>query len=289
MANLLSNLFGKKKTETNPDKTSSVPPYPSSMIHPDAEEDSAYTKAIFTYYQQFRESAGNTIEPDAEMEAYYRDKVADTAKRTVFGNRYSNMEGILKALSEKIPNTALSRTDYLDMLLMFYISVFSRALIMDPFQTRESLVHRYPDLPEDLVSDCTAESLAYLCCSNERISDQILGRLSLKTMIEENSSENAGNEERFLNDPKYGLVPEKPVFLNGFGPHHVYLDALCTPEGIPLKNDRRGSMVVSGISGPVDVYDLFLPDGKKYMTIYLCLYGRKNAMRAPEGLCFVKS
>ena len=188
--------------------------------------------------------------------------------------------------SEKIPDSGLSRMDHLNKVYMFYISVFSRTLVMDPFEIRDSMIHRFADIPKDLVTDCTAESLAYLSLSNEKLAEQILGRLALKEMIEENAAKNTEIEMKYLDDPQYGLKPEKPVFINGFGPHHIYLDALCTTDGVELKNDRRGSTIVRGINGPVDIYDLFLPNGKKYMTIYLCLYGSKNSVTAPRGLCF---
>ena len=281
MAGFLSKLFGKEnKTNTG------VPPYPPSISEANSEENKAYRKAIEASLEELDTLMSRSVEADAEMEVFYQNHVTNQCKEMIFSNSYDNMARILNALSGKIPNRESSRTDHLNYVLGFYISVFSRTLVMDPFEIRDSMVHRFRDLPKDLVVDCTAESLAYISLTNEKLAEKILGRFFLRDMIEQNAEKNTEIETKYLNDPQYGLKPEKPVFINGFGPHHIYLDALCTPDGVELKNDRRGSMQVSGIEGPVDVYDLFLPNGKKYMTIYLCLYGSKNSVIAPRGLCF---
>ena len=256
------------------------------MLEAGSAENKAYRKAIETYLEELHASMDRSVEADAEMEAFYQNHVTNQCREMVFSDSYDNMARILNVLSEKIPNRGFSRTDHLNYVLGFHISVFSRTLVMDPFEIRDSMVHRFQDLPKDLVVDCTAESLAYISLTNEKLTEKILGRFFLRDMIEKNAEKNTEIETKYLKDRLYGLKPEKPVFINGFGPHHIYLDALCTPDGVELKNDRRGSMQVSGIEGPVDIYDLFLPNGKKYMTIYLCLYGSKNSVTAPRGLCF---
>ena len=285
MSGFLSRLFGKGKN-TNTAATTDVPPYPSSMLQPKQEKDTAFGNAINAYVEKFSNSAEPDAGSDPEMKELYENTLTPQSRIMIFSNSYANMARVLNALSEKIPNDGLSRRDYLNKLQMFHISVFSRALIMEPAQLRESMVHRFSEMSEELAADCTAMSLAFLCLQNERIAGQILGRLELNSMVEEHAVKDTGIETKYQNDPQYGLVPGKPVFINGFGPHHIYLDALCTPDGTELKNDRRGSMAVDGINGMVDIYDLFLPNGKKYKTIYLCLYGQHNSMTAPRGLCF---
>jgi len=260
MVNFLSKLFGKRNKasglEQDKKKISDVPPYPSSMMHPDQPEDAVFQKKIFDYYEKYKDSTNFDAESDAEMKAFYQEKVAKSGLAMVMINykNYSSMAQLLTTLSEKFPLSPGSRMDQFHKLDMFYISVFSRALMMDPTQITESMVHRYSELPKDLVIDCTAESLAFACAVNDKIAVQILGRLELKKMTKDNAVKNTDIETKYQDDPKYGLVPEKPVFINGFGPHHIYLDALCTPDGKELKNERRGSMQVKGINGPVDEY-----------------------------------
>ena len=252
----------------------------------DPAKDTVFRKTIESYLEKFDASADFSAESDAVMKDFYQNNVTDQSKKMLFSDNYADMARILSVLSEKIPDAGLSRMDHLQKVYMFFVSVFSRTLVMDPFEIRESMVHRFAYMPEDLVVDCTAASLAFICLSSEKISDHILGRLALMELTEENAIKNKSLESKYLDDPQYGLVPDKPVFINGFGPHHIYLDALCTADGIELKNHRRGSMQVEGIDGPVDVYDLYLPSGKKYKTIYLCLYGNSNSTAAPLGLAF---
>lgn len=89
--------------------------------------------------------------------------------------------------------------------------------------------------------------------------------------------------DRFSNDPDYGLVPEKPVYVEGFPGNRAYLDRLCTTDGKKITYERRGSTIVQGISGPVDLYTTYLPDGSAYQIICICLYGTKTSSTAPEG------
>ena len=51
-------------------------------------------------------------------------------------------------------------------------------------------------------------------------------------------------EKLYQNAPDYGLVPEKPIFVNGFMGSHMYLSMLKTDQGELLRNERRGSMRV---------------------------------------------
>lgn len=100
----------------------------------------------------------------------------------------------------------------------------------------------------------------------------------------ESVKENALIEKKYLNDPKYGLVPDKPVFVEGFDGMHWYLNNLCTDKGLSPENNRFGSMEVKGTSGPVDIIDLFLAGNKPYMRIFVCIYGTGTSGKAPKGL-----
>lgn len=105
----------------------------------------------------------------------------------------------------------------------------------------------------------------------------------VKGYVSENSVNNIGKEDIFLNDPQYGLCPEKPVFVKGFGEDKSYLQHLETVDGKPVRFHREGSMPVSGISGMVDIYTLYCED-KLYMQIFLCNYGNSTSKTAPRGL-----
>lgn len=92
-----------------------------------------------------------------------------------------------------------------------------------------------------------------------------------------------------LNDPEYGLVPEKPVYCFYFAGSLDYLDSLRTENGEKLLWSRRGSKAVGGIKGMVDIYDSTLPSGQSYKTVYVNMYADSNSTTAPAGFVFYHS
>ena len=90
----------------------------------------------------------------------------------------------------------------------------------------------------------------------------------------------------------FGLVPEKPIFthaLKSVDGEEEYLDSLYTDSGEKIKYTRRGSTSVDGINGMIDIYDIFLPSGKLYKTIYINMYGARSSTSAPKGFKFASA
>ena len=87
-------------------------------------------------------------------------------------------------------------------------------------------------------------------------------------------------------DADFGLVPQKPIYTVGIDEQEKYLKSLRTINGEPIKWNRRGSMSVDGVNGMVDVYDIFLPSGEEYKTIYINMYGAYNSTFAPKGFSY---
>ncbi len=86
-----------------------------------------------------------------------------------------------------------------------------------------------------------------------------------------------------LDDPEYGLVPEKPVYCCYVDGSKDYLSNLRTVSGEKLEWNRRGSVNVEGIHGMVDIYDSTLPSGQPYKTIYINMYADSNQLAVPSG------
>lgn len=42
-------------------------------------------------------------------------------------------------------------------------------------------------------------------------------------------------------------------------------------------------MSVDGINGMIDIYEGYLPSGKRYKTLYVNMYGTANSTTAPKG------
>lgn len=101
--------------------------------------------------------------------------------------------------------------------------------------------------------------------------------------IEETAKENAEAENDNLDDPEYGLVVSKPIYTQGIGGSHKYLDSLKTTLGEELTWERLGSTSAEGINGPIDIYVGTLPSGKEYKTLYVNMYGSKNSTTIPKG------
>lgn len=104
-----------------------------------------------------------------------------------------------------------------------------------------------------------------------------------KTMHLENAEKNKDIELQHVNNPDYGLSPNMPVFVNGFGNDKVFLNNLLTASGEQIVYNRLGSTEVVGITGPVDIYAISKTDGTQYGTIYICNYGTTMPTTAPTG------
>ena len=94
---------------------------------------------------------------------------------------------------------------------------------------------------------------------------------------------NKENQPHYELDADFGLVPQKPVYTVGIDEQEKYLKSLRTINGEPIKWNRRGSMSVDSVNGMVDVYDIYLPSGVEYKTIYVNMYGAYNSGFAPKG------
>lgn len=94
---------------------------------------------------------------------------------------------------------------------------------------------------------------------------------------------NSRLEEKHTSDPDYGLVPEKPVFTFLVDGAEAYLDGLVSEDNEELTWNREGSMPVTGVSGPVDIYASRKKKGQQYKTLYVSIYGKANSTTIPKG------
>lgn len=89
--------------------------------------------------------------------------------------------------------------------------------------------------------------------------------------------------EKHTSDPDYGLVPEKPVFTFLVDGAEDYLSDLASEDNEELRWNREGSMPVTGVSGPVDIYTSRKKNGQPYKTLYVSIYGKANSTTIPKG------
>lgn len=108
----------------------------------------------------------------------------------------------------------------------------------------------------------------------------------LNSLFESNENMAKGNsvaQTQNLDDPQYGLIPEKPVYAKSVAGSEQYLNKLRTEDGGRITWNRRGSTSVSGVNGMVDIYDCCDANGKMCGTIYINMYGTQNSNVAPVG------
>ena len=195
-------------------------------------------------------------------------------------------------LSADSSSRGMSKEDILKTVRDVYVSIQTRAMMIDMYRTPKAVIESVMGkwegrFPEKVTAAFLKESLRFIYNHDPKLKNNTRALMFIENYQKENAADNGDAEDRYLDDPGYGLKPEKPVFVNGFPSLHYYLDHLRAPDGQQLENDRRGSVIVKGIRGPVDVYDLFLPGRRFYMTIYICLYGSKMSAAAPHGLKFI--
>ena len=94
---------------------------------------------------------------------------------------------------------------------------------------------------------------------------------------------NKGIENQHVYDPEYGFVPHKPIYTSGVDGEKQYLHSLRTVAGSPVTWNRRGSMGVDGVHGMIDIYDVYLPSGDLYRTLYINMYSATNSTYPPVG------
>lgn len=246
--------------------------------------ESLIEKAVEKYDLE-NKNGGGPMEPDPNI-TEIENSIPRMMSLTYLQSSKPNLQSVLRNIANIISECGIETIDPINRAWDIFSYVLFRSNIMRPLDVLRSTSEYsgHADLTKDVLIKCTAESLAYIYITNPKIGAANLGLIISNKQVREISKKNSDIENRWINDRNYGLVPDKPVFAKGFGPHREYLDKLCTPDGQKLTYERRGSMEVKGIEGPVDIYDLFYTNGNKYMTIYQCVYGTHNSNVAPRGL-----
>ncbi len=241
-------------------------------------------------YEKEEESRVTEIDPD--LRKVYNGMPAHT-QQMIFHDDIRTAQRVILNIAELLPERkklfGSDKKQRMEKAWELLANAWARSMIMpyDEIVKRMSADSRYSDIPKETLPACIAEALGFAYSRNPMLKDRVMFTLLTNRMISAASGKNSGIEDRYTGDPEYGLVPSKPVFVHGFGPQKAYLSSLVTSDGRKLTFERRGSTNVPGIDGPVDIYDLFLPDGEKYMRIYVCLYGGKNSRTTPAGLKFM--
>ena len=98
---------------------------------------------------------------------------------------------------------------------------------------------------------------------------------------------NTKEHKNLENTEQYGLIPQEPIYTNDVKGSNNYLSRLRTEYGVKLKSQRIMSLSIDSVNGLVDKYDLFLPSGELYKTIYINMYSQENSAHAPKGFILI--
>ena len=177
-----------------------------------------------------------------------------------------------------------------DRLFVLYLTIVPRILMgFDYERIGITIRQRFSDLvPESrmtAVISCVErinENYAYIDMINspemkakERIFD-----LQNEARFKENEKR-LGDAEKI---PGFGVSIENPVYAHfAFGSYR-YLNLLYTADNAPLTWRRLGSVGHDGCDDLLDKYDLLLPDGNVYLSIFINMYSRKESEYCPREL-----
>lgn len=173
---------------------------------------------------------------------------------------------------------------YSDVLIRRVVTHSSDDSIITSLQTKHGQIIASKAIAQKVLAYCTInmKNISFCLDSEESMSalkffDDILSQ------NEHTMNWNVEEQNIHVDDPDYGLVPEKPVFVNGVNGSKEYLNNLLSLIGGGASWNRTGSISVDKINGMVDVYEIIIPDGEKCKTIYLNMYGTENSKKYPKG------
>ncbi len=234
----------------------------------------------------------NGLSHEQKVSVLYRSMNRELVGHTFPGGK-KQVGSIIKSLS-KIFRLNLDACDVnmYKEILSTYTDVFIRKVVThspdDMIIT--SLKEKHSDLIKNDDAANMVMSFVMINMINndfEIIADDDLQTVEiLATGFVQNQEDRVANvacETDNLDDPEYGLVPEKPIYTNGVSGSKAYLNRLTTALGEELSWERQGSMSVEGINGMIDVYEGYLPSGKRYKTLYVNMYANANSTTAPKG------
>ncbi len=247
-------------------------------------------KAVENNSVPMKDKAGESSSIQSETLRIYNHMAEETRDNIYYGG-YPSANEILQRLYGTLSD--VSENGRLALANQIYVQVWIRVqggLFPDastPAYIREAVCKRFSDYPSQAICACVDECLTIIYEHEPQLKQEAEIKSALKNIVQQSSSENREIQDRFLQDPEYGLRLEKPVFVDGFGMDREYLSHLRTTKGERLTYQRLGSTEVNGISGPVDIYDLMGPDQSIYMQIFISVYGTRNVAIAPRGLKYV--
>lgn len=178
-----------------------------------------------------------------------------------------------------------------EKVLQVYVSIFSRIILnqMNEERIRLSILAK----EKELVSESNVDRIIAFTTITMHSPDFELSTAQDDELIKlitdysaaskDNQNKNEGVKNYHIGEEDYGLVLNKPVYTSSINGSNHYLSNLRSELGEKLTWDRMGSYVVSDVDGMVDQYEMYLPSGELYRSIYINMYSKTTAKDVPKG------
>ena len=174
---------------------------------------------------------------------------------------------------------------YADVLIRSVITQSADDSIITSLQAKHEQIITSKAIAQKVLAYCTINMKNNTFCLD---SEESMSALKLFDDVlsqnEHTMNWNVEEQNIHVDDPDYGLVPEKPVYVKGVNGSKQYLNNLLSLIGGGASWNRIGSIAVDKINGMVDVYEIIMPAGENCKTIYLNMYGTENSKKYPKGL-----
>ena len=152
----------------------------------------------------------------------------------------------------------------------------------------DRMITRFSEFPAENVARALRYCTKYFYEINPKILERDKAGFAIKTFVDEKSMKNANLEEQYINDPEYGLISTKPLFVAGFNAANDYMRRLRTSNGESIAILMRASLKeIEGICGIVDCYSIQTEKGLALPSIYMSVYGSKTSEKAPAGFTLI--
>lgn len=235
---------------------------------------------------------GKSTKPklNSKVEKIYEGMNKEYREKVFYGNVIS-ANIILTTMTRNVFGTENDAN--IDICFQIYLQTWIRShggldpTFSTPSYIQQALCERFSSVDSALVSKCVTHALCAIYEKEPELKKRASAIEAVQNSVRVNAQKNIAVENLYLEDQEYGLVPGKPIFVNGFGNDKEYLSHLCTDTDEKLSFERVGSSEVPGIAGPVDLYRLVLSNGEDYLRIFMCNYGSSYKKVTPKGVKYI--
>lgn len=235
---------------------------------------------------------GKSAKPklNAKVEKIYEGMNKEYREKVFYGSVIS-ANIILTTMTRNVFGTENDAN--IDMCFQIYLQTWIRShggldpTFSTPSYIQQALRERFSSVDSALVSKCVTHALCEIYEREPELKKRICAIEAVQNNVRANAQKNMAIENLYLEDPEYGLVPGKPIFINGFGKDKEYFSHLYSENDEKLSFERVGSSEVPGIAGPIDLYRLILPNGNDYLRIFMCNYGSSYKKITPKGVKYI--